>query len=314
MKVSIIICTQNRAPSLAKTLQSFGRVNIPSGWNPELIVVDNGSTDETASVVKDARSKFTLHYIYESKRGLSNARNAGLAAAEGEAILFTDDDVIPTEKWLEKMSTPLLRGECDGVVGSIQLAEHLLRSWMQPMHKVWLAAPDALPMGFPELIGANMGFHRKVLEQVPAFDPELGSGALGFAEETLFSEQLRSAGCRLRFLAEAAVVHHPDPSRLLRRQWLAAACKHGRSLAYVLHHWRHQPVKTPTLRICCLTVKLYLRRILQPPPPLDGEGCPTWEMSYVTEIEKCRQFIRERRRPRNYVRHGLRKQAIIPAR
>jgi hypothetical protein len=56
-----------------------------------------------------------------------------------------------------------------------------------------------------------------------------------------------------------------------------------------------------------LSTKLLIRRMLQRPPAPDAEGCPPWEMSYAAEIEMCRQFIKERRRPRNYARHGLKK-------
>lgn len=310
MDLSIIICTQNRGASLAKTLRAFDRVYIPPGWSPELIVVDNASTDDTASVVKGVRSKFTIHYLYEPKKGQSNARNAGLAAATGEVILFTDDDVIPSENWLEQMTTCLHSRECDGVVGSIRLSEHLLRGWMQQVHKVWLAAPDGLPTGSPELIGANMGFHRTVLDRVPAFDPELGPGALGFADDTLFSKQLCAAGFRLRFVPDASVVHHPEPSRLLRREWLTGARKRGQTLAYLLHHWHHGNIPHPQFRLRFLSIKLRIRRSLNRLSPMDAEGCPAWEMSYVTEAERCRHFQVERKRPRNYDKHGLRRKSL----
>jgi hypothetical protein len=56
-------------------------------------------------------------------------------------------------------------------------------------------------------------------------------------------------------------------------------------------------------------MKLWVRRIVQPPPGLEEEGAPEWELSYLVELEKYRAFIKERSRPRNYERHGLRKKA-----
>jgi hypothetical protein len=64
---------------------------------------------------------------------------------------------------------------------------------------------------------------------------------------------------------------------------------------------------SPRLRYCYAALRLRLRRLLQPPPPLAAEGISPWEMSYVCEMEKCRQFLIERTRPRNYSKRGLRK-------
>lgn len=308
MDLSVIICTQNRAESLRLTLESIGKVAVPRGWVTELLVVDNGSTDHTRAVVSEMRlSNMNLRYVSEPKLGLSHARNTGMGIAQGNVILFTDDDVRPAPDWLEKMVTPLMNGISDAVVGTVMAAEHLQRSWMKPFHKVWIAIPVATGDTERELVGANMGFHRSVLERVPAFDPELGAGATGFGEETLFSWQLCEAGYRLRRVSDALVVHYFEPSRLLHSQWLAVARKRGHTSAYLLHHWQHGEVKNPLIRLYYFAAKLHLRRILQPPVPMDAEGCAPWEMSYVHTIEMCRQFLKERRRPRNYTRHGLQK-------
>ncbi len=302
--VSVIICTHNNADSLEKTLRAFQQVQIPEEWNVELIVVDNASTDETAAVIREAAHGLPVSYHYEPEKGLSRARNAGLIAASGEVILFTDDDVIPCGDWLGKMAMPLLTHQCDAVTGRIQLARHLVRPWMKPMHDVWLAAAQVVAV---ELVGACMGIHRRVLERVPGFDAELGAGALGFAEETLFSNQLSAAGYSLHVIDEPCVEHHPRASRLVRKEWLAAAKHRGRSAAYVLYHWEHSNLKCPYLRSFYYQLKLWTRRLVQPPPALDQEGSPGWELSYIVEMEKHRGFMKERVRPRNYEKHGLRK-------
>jgi GT2 family glycosyltransferase len=241
----------------------------------------------------------------ESSPGQSRARNAGIAATGAELILFTDDDVAPAPDWLERITGPLLRRECDGVVGRVELSPQIARPWMTLQHQISLAVCDGPRNGVLQLVGANMGFHRSVLDRVPAFDVELGPGALGFADDTLFSWQLAEAGFRLRYVPEAFVVHSPDTSRLSRSSWLATGRKHGASLAYLLHHWHHEAVPAPGLRGSYMAFKLRLRRALTPPQPLEAEGIPAWEMSYVVEMEKCRQFIKERNRPRNYARRGL---------
>lgn len=305
MDCSVIISTNNRASSLEATLRAFGEVQVPEGWAAELIVVDNASTDNTSAVVNAATLRnFRIRYLYWGLPGKSNALNAALAIAEGDVLLFTDDDVVPTSAWLTKLAEPLRRRECDGVVGRIQLAKHLWRPWMEASHRHRLAAPDE-PSS--EVIGANMGFHRSVFDRVSGFDPELGPGASGLGEETLFAMQLEVAGCHVKAVADAIVTHHPEPSRLIRSHWLEGSCKHGRTSAYILHHWEHGMITVPHLRLLYTQIKLSIRRLIQPPPALTGEGCPPWEMSYVAEIEKYQHFLRERQRPRNYSQRGLRK-------
>jgi GT2 family glycosyltransferase len=304
--VSIIVCTYNRAASLQETLRPLGDVVVPHGWRVELIVVDNGSTDRTPQVIQNARlSNLPLRCVFEAQRGLCYARNTGIAAAGGEAILFTDDDVVPTNDWLERMATPLLERQCDAVVGKIEMAAHLRRPWMTPRHEQWLATLDEAPQQNPELVGASMGLHRSVFQRIPAFDPELGAGALGFGEETLFSLQLTQAGFRTEFVEQAVVVHHFDPSRLLRSEWLRAARGRGQLQAYLLHHWEHGRLNFPRLRWLWLAAKLSIRRIMQPRRSASGEGCLLWEISYVSEMSKYRQILHERRRPRNYAKRGL---------
>jgi glycosyltransferase involved in cell wall biosynthesis len=305
MDISIIISTRNRAESLGRTLESFQNVEIPENCAAEVLVMDNASTDSTAAVAGRADlGGFSLRYILEKTPGKMHAQNRGLAAAKGNILLTIDDDVRPSKHWLVRMVSPLARGEYDGTVGRIELAADLVRPWMTSMHKWWLAAPEPGTVPKLELIGASMAFRRSVLERVPEFDTELGPGALGFGDDGLFSWQLEEAGFRIGEAAEARVVHHPDPSRLLRSSWLSAARTRGRTEAYLLHHWLHGEIRRPRLRRWWLGAKLAVRRR---GARLDQEGAPLWEMSYVLHMEKCRQFEVERKRARNYTKHGLRK-------
>ena len=275
-------------------------------------MVDNGSTDDTETVVRNTTlSNMEVRYLHEAQKGKSHALNTGLAVARGEYILFTDDDVLPSEEWVEQMVGHLQKGRCDAVTGQVILASHLLRPWMTSMHKKWLALSlDAQSRDWSrEMIGANMGFRRSVLERVHKFEPELGPGpeGLGFCEDTFFGWQLVEAGFKIEHVSQAVVCHQLDVSRLRRSNWLSDARGRGRTQAYLLYHWEHADLRAPGVKWLWYWVKLRLRSILQPPPPLEGEGCPAWEMSYVAGMARCSQFRLERRRPRNYARHGLTK-------
>ncbi len=306
-RISVIICTSNRAGPLANTLAALTKVFVPDSWDVELLVVNNGSTDETAGVLREADlTNFRLRVLVDERKGKGNALNTGLAAASGEAIIFTDDDVIPARDWLTKLVTPLLEGECDAVAGRIKLADHLRRPWLSFSYARWLAATDGVGDDF-ELIGANMGIHRRVLEKVPGFDTNLAPGAIGLGEDTLFTWQLQEAGFQIKFIAEAVVEHHPDISRLLRSEWLRMAESHGRKDAYLLHHWKHGKINFPTFLQMRLRLKLFLRRLLEPPAPANAEGCAAWEMSYLGDIAMCKQYRTERRHAPRYSRSKMKR-------
>jgi glucosyl-dolichyl phosphate glucuronosyltransferase len=312
LSVSIIISTHNRASALRQTLEALSKVKIAEDWEAQLIVVDNASTDHTAEVIRSAKfANMKLEYLYESTKGKSNALNAALRRAQGEIILFSDDDVSAAEDWVEQMVEAFAQSQADAVVGKIVLAKDLARPWLSPRQRWWLAAPDDQSDETAELIGANMGFRRSVLMLVPAFDPELGPGALGFGEESLFGKQLVEAGFKLKYARNAVVIHRPDNSRLRRRDWLDIARKKGYQTAYICYHWEHNDIQAPRIKWFRYVVKLHLRRILQRTPPLDSEGISEWEVDYVESMETCRRFCVERRRPRNYSRRGLEKRRAI---
>jgi len=308
MQISIIVCTCNRAAGLRRTLECLDGLYFRPEWEVEVLIVDNNSSDDTASVAKSMRfQRLTASYLFEPKKGQSNARNTGLQHSSGDIILFTDDDIVPSNDWIDQMVAPLESRRCAAVTGRITLAPELMRPWLTPIQRWWLAcSDDARPRdGVREMIGANMGFRREVLEKVPRFDPELGPGALGFADDTLFSRQLARAGYTIEYVPAASIVHHLDPSRLRRRYWLNDAAKRGRTAAYVGYHWEHADIRNPRVRVLKNWVKLQLRRALQSPGPLDAEGCKQWETGYISEIQMCRQFLIEQRRPRNYSQFGL---------
>ena len=247
VNVSIIICTRNRAENLRHTLRSIAACVVPSDVTAELLVIDNGSTDHTRQVVSEAEANdLPIRYILEPTPGLSHARNSALAHAMGEVILFTDDDVRVPPQWIEGMCRPILADEAEATTGEIALAPHLLRDWLSSAHRAHLLEIKDLSEQHarePFLIGANMAFSRRVLARVPEFDTNLGAGACGFMEETLFYLQLVEAGYRLKFVSALPVEHHCDASRLTRTAQLKSARAHGESAAYVMHHWEHEGVE-----------------------------------------------------------------------
>ncbi len=288
---------------LARTLRAFTRVIVPDGWSVELVVVDNGSSDDTGATVRTAVIPgMYVRYLYEPSAGKSRALNAALGVARGTALLFTDDDVEPADNWLELMAAPLIRGECSAVAGCIRLADELRRPWMNSLHLLWLADVPTPADDKHGLVGANMGIHRSVFLKIGVFDENLGPGISGFGEETLLWRQMRDAGMKILPVTGTHVIHRPDPVRLRRASWLAAARNFGETSAYLMHHWDYAELPFPHAARWWNLLKLHLRNPLRFLARADREGCPSWEMSYLVKISCCGAYLRQSLKPRNYPR------------
>ena len=303
--VSIIITTHNRAAHLGLTLEAMAQLTVPDDYEAELLVVDNGSTDETAQVVSSAKlDNMNLVYLYEARRGKTTACNSAIAQAKGEILLWTDDDVRLPKDWIASMCRPILQGEAKGVSGKIRSAPHLERDWMTRTHYDRLSDTRFMPEDFGSMIGANMAFHRDVLQKVPGFDTELGPGKLGAMEETLFSYQMLQEGYQIVSLPQVSVDHHFDSSRLQRKAWLNNGEMSGKSQAYVYYHWHHQVMRLPILQLLFWTGALMLYRLSRPAVDLNSEGCHRFEIRLVQNISFIKQYLIERKRPRNYRREN----------
>ena len=146
-----------------------------------------------------------------------------------------------------------------------------------------------------------------MLEHVPAFDPNLGAGALGTEEETLFSWQSKEAGFRIASAFDVSVEHHFERSRLTRSSYINYKQKLGRSNAYVCHHWHHWEISPTVLRsriaLKCVQlawVRLANARMIY----IENKACPA-EGRVVRYITFLRQLLKLHGEPRKYGKHGL---------
>lgn len=306
MKASIVIVTRNRAEQLRATLDSLNQVAVPEGVDCELLLIDNGSDDHSADVMRSFDGKgIVVRQIFEEKRGKSSGMNRAFGEARGEIILSVDDDVRFPPDWIERMIEPIADGHADAVAGGVVLAPELVREWMTPMHRSWLADTLWLERRVPRsYVGANMAIARHVLERVPGYDTELGPGGYGYCDDVLFSTQLRHAGYRIADRLDVCVVHHPDEHRLTRCSWLDAAWSRGLSQAYVGHHWEHWGCRLGWLKLARAKARLKLWRMTHP-RWVDADGCDQDEMRLVFELATVAGHLNESKRRRNYEKNGL---------
>jgi len=202
--VSVIICTHNRANLLKRALASLVCQTIaPEKY--EVIVVDDGSDDGTQDLVREVSARHSRIKLVSAgkNKGASRARNMGLAAAKGKYFLFTDDDCIPRDDWVEIMCTAL---ECNPIVaGTIESPKS---GYVKLCHNIAHFHPfmkGRMPGSVDFLAGANMGFRRTVIDELGGFDDELR-----LAGDMKLCLQARSKGYQPILNREAVILHDPD--------------------------------------------------------------------------------------------------------
>ncbi len=97
--ISVIIATYNGAPTLARTLEAMTALEAPDAGH-EIIVVDNASTDDTPAIIARFNDRLPLTHLHEARRGKAHALNTGIEAAQGDLLVFADDDILPEPDWL----------------------------------------------------------------------------------------------------------------------------------------------------------------------------------------------------------------------
>jgi GT2 family glycosyltransferase len=197
--VSVIVCSYNGGRTLAACLESLGKLNYP---NYEVILVDDGSKDDTAEIAKGFPN---VRYIHQTNHGLSYARNAGATAAKGEVLAYTDSDCMADVDWLYYLIGTLVSGDYAGVGGPN----------ISPPAQNWIQSCVAAAPGGPSHVlltdtvaehipGCNMAFYRWAFENVGGFDPEYHAAG----DDVDFCWRLQQAGGVIAFSPTAVVWHY----------------------------------------------------------------------------------------------------------
>jgi glycosyltransferase involved in cell wall biosynthesis len=209
MRFSICIPTV-RAATLAFAVDSVRRQSF-SDW--ELLVIGQGERGPLQEATeRAAQGDPRIKYLHLDRRGVSSARNAGIAATSGDLIAFLDDDCEAREDWLAELDACFSPG-IDFVGGEVtapRLDGKPLFDVCPEVHPDEVTVyPDGseLPPGFA-ILGANMAVRRSAALRVGPFDECLGPGStFAGAEEHDYCFRLRSLGARLRSTSRASVQH-----------------------------------------------------------------------------------------------------------
>jgi len=249
--VSVLISSRDRAPHLRHSLPTVLTSARGSSRPCEVVVIDNGSSDATPSVLSELAVEYPeLRVISDPRPPKTAALNRALRQLRGTVVVFTDDDVHVPPTWVDDMVTPILGGRADASAGRVRLAAHLDRPWLTPLMRQALAefepaGPDSMMSG---MVGANMAATIAAARMV-GFDEELGPGARGFADDVLFNLRLKAGGMRVVGVRSAPAEHFLDPARLTREAMLDLARRNGDSHAYLWHHWYQSSLGYLSLRL-----------------------------------------------------------------
>jgi GT2 family glycosyltransferase len=237
-KLSIIIPTRNRARLVQTLLNSVRELAGLDKFQPQIIVGDNNSQDETSKVLHSVAKNFPvpLTLLKIQRRGKSAAMNEASRVSDGDVLAFLDDDVVVQSNWLSAVQQFFQEKNYQAAQGVIRIkpasGETLETRTLINRYRT-IPNIDFGPHieNFHSLNGANFAVSRQALDSVGPFDERLGPGASGTSEDVEFARRLRQKGFQIGYMREAIVYHSVDPIRLTEDYFKIHHKQQGRSRA-----------------------------------------------------------------------------------
>jgi glycosyltransferase involved in cell wall biosynthesis len=257
MRLSICVCTYNRAHVLSYCLASLTNLKVPAGCEVEVLVVDNKSVDNTKEVVNSylRESKIAILYFYEPQQGLSAARNRAIKEACGDYLGFLDDECVAPTDWLQvvvedidKFGPFIIGGPYIGA-----LLPGTSPKWFKTEYFTYVL-PEHFERGYQKgfrASGCNMFLHRTVCEK-QQFHEGFGmkGNELKLGEEVVLQDRFLSEhpGTMVFYEPRIEVIHYILPHKMTlsyyaRREMEGGASRWGstalsfelvRALVYLL--------------------------------------------------------------------------------
>jgi len=221
--ISVVVCTHNRAALLRQALDSLAAQTL-ARTKYEVIVVNNGSTDQTPAAVREYQTdqrKCSIRLVDEAVLGLGYARNRGWQASRGEYVAFMDDDAKADAQWLERALDQFEKSRPAPVAVGGQIRPWYLSpkpDWYKDEYEVrtWGQGARHLSAG-ESFSGSNMMFTKNILQQLGGFDVGVGMRGtrVSMGEETVLFNKIweRLGEQAILLYAPELIVYHAVSSR-----------------------------------------------------------------------------------------------------
>lgn len=199
VNVSIVIPAFNEERYIGNCLDSISQLNYPKD-SLEVIVVDNGSRDQTVNIAK----KYDVKVLVKSDGKVGAVRNYGAKNAKGEVLFFLDSDCTLSKDWLMN-AIEFYKAE----PGSVYGGQYLLRERPSWIEKYWILGDPSKKMNQRTLVGGCIMIPKKIFFDVGLFNEMLNSG-----EDTDLHNRLEASGYSVYLRPEFNVTHLGFPSTI----------------------------------------------------------------------------------------------------
>jgi glycosyltransferase involved in cell wall biosynthesis len=232
-RISVVICSRDRAKSLGEVLRRY-RELLATDRDWDLVVVDDGSRDETPDTIALAQESFggRLTPLRSGGVGLGAARNRGWPVASGDLVLFTDDDCYPDPDLFTQVRVCFAEAPIDFLGGRVMpyTPDDAAIATVTRAYRVEVAGRRYVSPGL--LPGANLTVRRMVLEAAGGFDPDFGAGTPWPAEDVELVARLAATGFRGAYDPRPVVFHHHGRATVDAQTRLLEAYDRGRGGYY----------------------------------------------------------------------------------
>jgi glucosyl-dolichyl phosphate glucuronosyltransferase len=265
-QISVIICTYRRFEYTQQVVSSLCQQTL-AREKFEIIVVDNDTTynSELREIVKTARSKVNISYLFENQIGLSNARNAGGHAARAKNVVYIDDDALAPPKYLEKLLLAINNHHADIIGGPIYAAFNCGKpKWYKDSYGSSTQNGQSFFLKSNQYIsGTSICFKKSLLEDVGWFDRKLGmiGRKIWLGEETMVQIMAWRNNPELKvwFDQSISIRHFMQADKLKLRSKFHRSFNSGKAQAYLwLQEHQKSRVKNRALYTLFKTILFFI--------------------------------------------------------